>query len=501
MSTDRDETPDDGADPAPRPRARPRQRPPEPQRVSVLGILSLIEGIGALVVSFIPCFGFVGIGAGAVGLILGIIGWQLAKNSNGRTGTSLPIAGTITSGVAVAIALGWMLTIGNGLGGLGLFGKRAPRNDGPPVVLTATELATAYDDDADAADKLYMRRTVEVTGVIRRAQLPGLDSLSVRLVGTWATDVDCRFDSRLLGPAGADEVRALQEGQEITVRGTNRGDSLWVTVDDCMVLRAGPKPKPKDEPKVDPRPDPDPIVRPKPKPQPKEPPIPLTAEELQRAYDQNAIGADAKYKDKALDLTGKVARVVRGGFNTATVELVGDRGNEIDCRFAGNLNALAQLAPGDTVVIRGACLGEDDGTVTLDDCTLLKTLPRPALGRPTVVALDELRKAYEGNVIAADAKYKGKHIEVTGTALRVNPPRQGKIVLELGTEDRFALLCEFPASAKAALETVEAGGSVTLRGVCRGGDDGLVVFEDCALVRATGKQPKALELAPPPRAK
>ena len=67
---------------------RPRSRRPEKQ-VSVLGIIALIMGVGALIVSIIPCIGAFAAIPGLLAVVLGSIGLVVAKKSNGRQGTGL----------------------------------------------------------------------------------------------------------------------------------------------------------------------------------------------------------------------------------------------------------------------------------------------------------------------------------------------------------------------------------------------------------------------------
>lgn len=488
-----------------RPRARPaperddddaprrgrRPSPPPDKPANPLDILVLILASFGGVLAFLDTS--IGAACALVALPLALVGLGVARGTK-RYRTDVPLIGLLIS----AVGVGAVVVL------VAFFGAPVPfdldRIGAPPVQLTATELARAYEDDNRAADTKYRRTMVEVTGTVFRAaeNMDGL--MEIPLAGTKRTDVHCLFSRH------ARELRDLVEGQEVTVRGRNRGDSLWVWVEDCEVVRVGPKPQPKPDPIPGPLFDPPvqpnvpvPDPKPKPKPKPGAPPIPLTAEQLQRAYDDNAIGADAKYRGKVLDLTGDVARVVRVGLGRARVELVADRNSEIDCEFVDDLDALAALSPGDAVVIRGTCRGEDDGTVTLEECALVKKLPKAALGPATAVPLDELRKAYDGNAVAADAKYKGKHLEVTGTARRVAPGRAGTVTLELGTGPELAVVCEFPRRAdRAGLEKVEAGGTVTVRGVCRGDDDGVLLFDECELVASL---PAKLERAPPPRAK
>jgi hypothetical protein len=125
-----------------------------------------------------------------------------------------------------------------------------------------------------------------------------------------------------------------------------------------------------------------------------------------------------------------------------------------------------------------------DDYVTLTLCALVKKLDKPAEGPPVAVTLDALEKDYDENVVAADAKYKGKTLEVSGTVVRVTRNKPGKITVELGTDDRVVLFCDFPAKdGQAQLAAVSKGDKATIRGTCRGNGDGILIMENCALVK------------------
>jgi hypothetical protein len=305
---------------------------------------------------------------------------------------------------------------------------------------------------------------------ITRDDKPG--KITVELTGTATSSVDCHFDK--WDKDKQNELAALNVGDEVTIRGSCKGKVReFVTLEKCSLVG-------------DQKPDPN-------KPDPKSaPPIPITAEDLRKEYDENVIGADGKYKGKTLEVTGKFLRVTKDKPGKATVELEADLGSEIECDFSvGEQASLGRLVAGDMLVIRGACRGKPDGVVTLNNCTLVKKLDKPSLGPPAAVAMETLSKAYEGNSVAADAKYKGKYLEVTGTVMRVSQDRPGKIMVSLGTDERLMLLCDFTAKeAKAQFERIEAGEKVTIRGVCRGNGEGIPVLENCTLVKTADKNKK-----------
>src|SRR5262249_8379853 len=105
---------------------------------SVLGLFSLIQGIGSLVASFIPCIGARALCGGAGGALLGGIGAVVARNSGGRQGTGLPIAGCIINLLAMLIGGAWLAFMafviqkGKDVG--------PPVDPGPGIEITAVDL-------------------------------------------------------------------------------------------------------------------------------------------------------------------------------------------------------------------------------------------------------------------------------------------------------------------------------------------------------------------------
>lgn len=100
----------------------------------------------------------------------------------------------------------------------------------------------------------------------------------------------------------------------------------------------------------------------------------VTAAALYKEYDANALAADAKYKGKVLEVTGRIERVNAEGF-TATVELKTDAEDEtVDCMFAlEQQHELVNLKPGQQVTIRGRGTGRvGSDSPTLESCILMK---------------------------------------------------------------------------------------------------------------------------------
>src|SRR5262249_40636627 len=105
-------------------------------------------------------------------------------------------------------------------------------------------------------------------------------------------------------------------------------------------------------------------------------------------------------------------------------------------------------------------------------------------GPATKVTANELAKAYGENVVAADGKYKGKTLEVSGDVLRVVRSKPGKVTVELDAEEGDGLIrCDFPAKESQTLGAVKAGLKVVIRGRCAGNVDEFVTLDGCSLVK------------------
>lgn len=314
------------------------------KQVSILGILSLIQGIGALFGSCVPCIGALALIGGGLGLLLGVIGLIVAKKS-GRTGTGLPIAGISVNVLAMLIGGAWVLFM---VGFKKTDGDSTPVDDGTTISITAVALDEEYDSNEIAADKKYKGKTLAVTGKVQRItrdDKPG--KVTVELIGTPDSTVDCHFDRAQQG-----ELDNVAVGQEVTIRGKCKGKvRSFVTLETCSISK---EPEKKPEPKAGAA-------------------ISVTLETLDKDYSKNIGTADTKYKGKVLEVTGPVFRVNRNKTDKITVELGADE-RLLDCDFLkkdGQAQLMA-VKEGDTVVIRGTCRGQTNGIPRLENCTLVK---------------------------------------------------------------------------------------------------------------------------------
>jgi len=216
--------------------------------VSVLGILSLIQGILALLVSFIPCIGAFAIIGGVLGLLLGGIGLIVAGKSN--HGKGLPIAGIIVSIISMIISGIWILfmagmsavtppttTVSTGaMPTVGTESTRKPPLAGGTVKVDAAKLSADYADDEDNADAKYKGKTVEVSGVMTTVDSADKKAVIVRMQSQAGNmkSVEIR-----LTPEASKGYATLKKGTSATFKGTCAGlkDDGFVSVENAGIVK------------------------------------------------------------------------------------------------------------------------------------------------------------------------------------------------------------------------------------------------------------------------
>lgn len=104
---------------------------------------------------------------------------------------------------------------------------------------------------------------------------------------------------------------------------------------------------------------------------PDEKPIEIKAADLVKAYKENELAADDKFKDKKLQVTGRVQNIA-DTLGSLTVSLTGQSFVTVMCRLsADSKDAAKKLKTGQTVTIIGTGDGMTGGFyVGLQDCTI-----------------------------------------------------------------------------------------------------------------------------------
>ena len=91
-----------------------------------------------------------------------------------------------------------------------------------PIVVTASQLEQAYNDNSVAADQKYKGNLIEVSGVIVDIGTGLFNEPYVMLAGdTMGDNVQCIFDA-----SEDNAIASLVKGQSVTLEGTGDGSSL-----------------------------------------------------------------------------------------------------------------------------------------------------------------------------------------------------------------------------------------------------------------------------------
>lgn len=256
------------------------------KEVSVLGIVALVKGIGALILSLIPCFGMFAIVAAGLALTLAIASILIARS--GRQGMGFPVAATAVSGTAVAFSVMWIAMFGAMFrGSEERAERRAPQSppppppivqplprvqppkvlppkfeeldkaaderfqkqlledlakdrikeairNGPGLPVTAEKLEADYRTNVVAGETKYKDQVLEVTGVVVRVvREPGKLSYTLELASGELATVKCEFTKQAKHP-----LASVEAEQKVKVRGLCTGRvNESVQLKDCVLAK------------------------------------------------------------------------------------------------------------------------------------------------------------------------------------------------------------------------------------------------------------------------
>ena len=112
---------------------------------------------------------------------------------------------------------------------------------------------------------------------------------------------------------------------------------------------------------------------------PSGPDVKVKADDLLKEYAANAIAADAKYKGKVVQVTGKFSSAQKMVIVGYVVQVVGDEAGElnssfIQCTLQEGADAdLAKFQAGQPITMQGTCDGTPlPGQVKLSKCIVVK---------------------------------------------------------------------------------------------------------------------------------
>jgi hypothetical protein len=233
------------------------RRRPAAKGVNVPGLVGMILGILGLILSAFPCTTIVGMPIAAIGLLLGLIGLFVGRETTGR---GFPIA-------ALCVGLGGLLVGGIWIAiGASVLKKgeekmeqfkvqnearmkemeeqaRAEREkqakadkelrEGPAVTVTADKLYEDYESNALTADTKYKGKVVEVTGKFLKFNKDRFGRSTVDLDTTGDGMIRCDFPRGFEG-----QLEKLKADQTVTIRGRCKGrdGKNVIGLEECILV-------------------------------------------------------------------------------------------------------------------------------------------------------------------------------------------------------------------------------------------------------------------------
>jgi len=106
--------------------------------------------------------------------------------------------------------------------------------------------------------------------------------------------------------------------------------------------------------------------------------IQISSTQIYKDYDDNEVAADNKYKDKVVEVKGKIIDISKDYSDDIVIKLNGLIDNEyeivgVSCTFSKSHNSeAASLSKGQIITIRGKCDGKLMGP-DISGCSLVKS--------------------------------------------------------------------------------------------------------------------------------
>jgi len=324
-------------------RARTENR--QAKTISTLGILSIIGGVLSIAVGLIPCVGSLAMISGFVGLILGGVGLLVAGQY--QHGKGFPIAGIVLNALSLVVSAAMVYFVWSSV--------TAPNPDeeevkrGTAITIGAERLATEFGTNPAKADATYNGKIVEVIGRVVSVDWEYPHFVVKFASGGTVLSFRCERGNNTLNPPTDFSI-----GEAVTVRGrcTGVGQTLKNTVffSRGIVSRGSPAEAAVELP----------------------PAVVTAATKLLADYGVSRTEADSVYRGRYLEITATIHRISQNP--TGRYELLLNAATPaIGCTFPHtDAGRVQKLKVGDTVTLRGTCVGSGKHAVELQYCTLVE---------------------------------------------------------------------------------------------------------------------------------
>ena len=165
----------------------------------------------------------------------------------------------------------------------------------------------------------------------------------------------------------------------------------------------------------------------------KKPSAKLTADEILKEFYEGDKKGEEKYKDTVVAVTGLVGSVEENyiridgfseDFTLFTIHAkMADKGD------------IAKVTKGSIITVSGICNGQSLGSIDLEKCIIDSSFAvNPDYNSAMAVPIQNLMQEYNDNKVAADAKYWGKVVEITGEVSYVTEDSSYIVLVPVGQE-------------------------------------------------------------------
>jgi hypothetical protein len=194
----------------------------------------------------------------------------------------------------------------------------------------------------------------------------------------------------------------------------------------------------------------------------------LSSKDLDGEYQKDGGAADAKYKGKQIEVTGKLKQFRRLPSGSISVFLEGTT-SDVQC-FTEDKEPWRKVLTGQTVTLRGAWPEKMFG-LTLVDCRIITVTGDP----PPTLTANELAKEYGSDKSGTDRKYRDDHrILLTGEIGAIEPRADKSARVFVKTDvSGVKVRCDFGESQsdQAELARLRVGQTIKILGIYRSWED------------------------------
>ena len=164
--------------------------------------------------------------------------------------------------------------------------------------------------------------------------------------------------------------------------------------------------------------------------------------------------------------------------------------NKANFSLSGGLRVAAVLV---LMAIAGTFMSQTPGSAPTTAASTSTNIPgttqaaaeQPPAPTPIRLTADALYNAYTNNQVAADAKYKGNIVEITGVINSIGKDIFGNpfVALNVGEYSELGIQCTFSQADESQLTSLSSGQSITLEGIVSGETITIVGLDGCSVVK------------------